>query len=192
MIIDWHTHVHPPKEAARPLWQGKCPATIENVLNLHDEADLDISVISSAGHYLRNFSREEAVPVVRESNEYMASLRDRHQDKIVALATNAVAAKAMQQAGAWPIGVGTEAIAQTVPTVDVIVTSLNLVLPGSMLGEVTPDIVQAILTARAKKVLLPVNRAYVEVVGTEDQTLDSLIARSLFRVTSFVGSTRQV
>jgi|SRR5689334_14399293 hypothetical protein len=114
------------------------------------------------------------------------------QHKIVALATNAVAAKAMQQAGAWSIGVGTEAIAQTVPTVDVIVTSLNLVLPGSMLGEVTPDIVQAILTARAKKVLLPVNRAYVEVVGTEDQTLDSLIARSLFRVTSFVGSTRQV
>jgi predicted TIM-barrel fold metal-dependent hydrolase len=88
MIIDWHTHVHPPKEAARPFWQGKCPATIENVLNLHDEADLDISVISSAGHYLRNFSREEAVPVVRESNEYMASLRDRHQDKIVALATS--------------------------------------------------------------------------------------------------------
>jgi len=114
------------------------------------------------------------------------------QHKIVALATNAVAAKAVQQAGAWSIGVGTEAIAQTVPTVDVIVTSLNLVLPGSMLGEVTPDIVQAILTARAKKVLLPVNRAYVEVVGTEDQTLDSLIARSLFRVTSFVGSTRQV
>jgi aminocarboxymuconate-semialdehyde decarboxylase len=88
MIIDWHTHVHPPKEAARPFWQGKCPATIENVLKLHEEADLDISVISSAGHYLRNFSREEAVPVVRESNEYMASLRDRHQDKIVALATS--------------------------------------------------------------------------------------------------------
>jgi hypothetical protein len=83
MIIDWHTHVHPPKEAARPFWQGRCPATIENVLALHDAADLDISVISSARHYLRNFSREEAVPVVRESNEYMASLRDKHRDKII-------------------------------------------------------------------------------------------------------------
>jgi hypothetical protein len=90
------------------------------------------------------------------------------------------------------VGVGTEAIAQIVPTVDVIVTSLNLVLPGSMLGEVTPDIVRAILTARAKKVLLPVNRAFMEVVGTEDQTLDSLIAKSLSRVTSFVGSASQV
>jgi aminocarboxymuconate-semialdehyde decarboxylase len=88
MIIDWHTHVHPPKEAARPFWQGKCPATIENVLKLHEAARLDISVISSAGHYLRNFGRDEAVPVVRESNEYMASLRDKHKDKIIALATS--------------------------------------------------------------------------------------------------------
>ena len=88
MIIDWHIHVHPPKEAARPFWRGKCLAMIENVLALHDQARLDISVISSAGHYLRNFSREEAVPMVRESNEYMAALRDKHKDKIVALATS--------------------------------------------------------------------------------------------------------
>jgi len=87
MIIDWHTHVHPPKEAARPFWRGRCPATIENVLALHQQARLDLSVISSAGHYLRNFSREEAAPVIRESNEFMASLRDRHKDRIVALAT---------------------------------------------------------------------------------------------------------
>jgi hypothetical protein len=114
------------------------------------------------------------------------------QHKIVALATNAVAAEAMKQAGVFSIGVGGRAIAQTVPTVDVIVTSLNLVLPGSMLGEVTPNIVRAILTARAKKVLLPVNRAFVEVVGTENQTLEALIARSLTRVTSLVASARQI
>jgi hypothetical protein len=114
------------------------------------------------------------------------------EHKIVALATNAVAAEAMKQAGACSLGVGTQAIAQTVPTVDVIVTSLNLVLPGSMLGEVTPDIVRAILTARAKKILLPVNRAFMEVVGTEDQTLEALIARCLSRVTSFVSPIRQI
>ena len=56
-------------------------------------------------------------------------------------------------------------MADTLPTVDVIVTSLNLVLPGAMLGEVTPEIVHAILGARATKVLLPLNRARVEIVG---------------------------
>jgi aminocarboxymuconate-semialdehyde decarboxylase len=79
--------VHPPREQARPFWQGRCPATIENVLALHDEVGLDISVISSAGHYLRNHTREEALPLLQDSNRYMASLRDAHPDRIVALAT---------------------------------------------------------------------------------------------------------
>ena len=87
MIIDFHTPVHPPQEQARPIWQGRCPATIENVLALHEEARLDISVISSAGHYLRGYSREEALPLLRESNQYMAQLRDKHPDRVVALAT---------------------------------------------------------------------------------------------------------
>jgi hypothetical protein len=107
---------------------------------------------------------------------------------IVALGTNIVAAEAMKQAGADSVGVGSHAIAETVPTVDVIVTSLNLLLPGSMLGEVTPDIACAILNAKAKKVLLPVNRARMEIVGAEGHTLDALIARSLLRVTSLVSA----
>ena len=112
--------------------------------------------------------------------------------RIVALATNVTAAEAMREAGAHSVGVGSRAIAETVPTVDVILTSLNLLLPGSMLGEVTPDMVTAILTARAKKVLLPVNRAFVEVVGTEDHTLEALIMKSLSRVTSLVAPSRQL
>src|SRR3982750_3731482 len=86
MIIDWHTHVHSPREQASPHWRGQCPATIDNVLRLHDEVGLDISVISNSGHYLKAYSREEALRVIREINEYMASLRDQHNDKIVALA----------------------------------------------------------------------------------------------------------
>ncbi|UVT15368.1 MAG: DUF3842 family protein [Nitrospira sp.] len=109
---------------------------------------------------------------------------------IVALGTNAVAAQAMKEAGASCVGVGSQAIAQTVPTVDVIVATLNFVLPGAMLGEVTSDIAQAILSSKAKKVLLPVNRAHMEIVGSEDHTLDVLISRSLSRVCSLVGVSR--
>jgi aminocarboxymuconate-semialdehyde decarboxylase len=76
MIIDWHTHVH----------AGKPPSTIENVLRLHDEVGLDVSVISNSGHYLKDYTRAEAVPAIRKSNEYLASLRDQHKDRIVALA----------------------------------------------------------------------------------------------------------
>lgn len=72
---------------------------------------------------------------------------------IVALGTNTVAAAAMKRAGAAQVGVGSRAITETVSAADVIVTSLNFLLPGAMLGEVTPEIVRAILGARAKKVL---------------------------------------
>jgi len=73
------------------------------------------------------------------------------------------------------------------PTVDVIVSSLNVVLPGAMLGEVTPEIVHAILGARATKVLLPLNRARVEIVGAGECTLEMLITQSLSRVRSLVS-----
>ena len=109
---------------------------------------------------------------------------------IVALGTNRAAAAAMKRAGATQVGVGACAMAETLPTVDVIVTSLNLVLPGSMLGEVTPEIVQAILGARATKVLLPLNRARVEIVGARAYTLEALITQSLFRVRSLVSSVQ--
>lgn len=111
---------------------------------------------------------------------------------IVALGTNRVAAAAMKQAGASQVGIGPRAIADTLPTVDVIVTSLNLVLSGAMLGEVTPEIVHAILGARATKVLLPLNRARVEIVGAGAHTLEVLIMQSLSRVRSLVSSVRPV
>jgi aminocarboxymuconate-semialdehyde decarboxylase len=87
MIIDWHAHVHPPQEANSPFWQGRCPATIENVLRLHDEVGLTTSVISSAGHYLRRLELDAAHQALCDSNRYLASLRDKHPDRIVALAT---------------------------------------------------------------------------------------------------------
>ena len=111
---------------------------------------------------------------------------------IVALGTNTAAAAAMKQAGATQVGVGSRAMADMLPTVDVIITSLNLVLPGAMLGEVTPEIVHAILGARATKVLLPINRARVEIVGAESCTLETLISQSVSRVRSLVNSVGSV
>jgi hypothetical protein len=108
----------------------------------------------------------------------------------VALGTNNVAAAAMKQAGAVQVGVGSRAIAGTLPSVDVIVASLNLILPGAMPGEVTPEIVQAILGARATKVLLPLNRVRLEIVGAGTCTLEALIMESLSRVRSLVNSAR--
>ena len=113
-----------------------------------------------------------------------------HAHNIVALGTNTVAAAAIKRAGATQVGVGTRAIAEAMPTVDVIVASLNLVLPGALLGEVTPEVVHAVLGAKATKVLLPLNRARLEIVGAGPCILETLIAQSLSRVRSLVSSVR--
>lgn len=102
--------------------------------------------------------------------------------QILGLGTNLAAAEAMREAGAEVVASGGEAISKAVPTADVIVASLNMVLPGAMLGEVTPEIARTILEAKAKKVLLPLNRARVEIVGTEGRTMDVLIDECLLRV----------
>ncbi len=115
-----------------------------------------------------------------------------HAHNILALGTNRVAAEAMKRAGATQVGVGPRAIADTLPTVDVIVTSLNLVLPGALLGEVTPEVVHAILGAKATKVLLPLNRTRLEIVGAGPSTLEALITQSLSRVRSLVSSVQPI
>src|SRR5580704_12322435 len=43
LIIEWHTHVYPPEEAAAsPMWGGRCPMTVENVLDAHHKAGLAV------------------------------------------------------------------------------------------------------------------------------------------------------
>ncbi|MBA2251990.1 MAG: DUF3842 family protein, partial [Nitrospirales bacterium] len=78
---------------------------------------------------------------------------------------------------------------RTVQEADLILGSLSVVLAGSFLGEVTPEIATAILQTRARKLLLPLNRLGVEVVGTHSPTLDPLIDQTVRRVESILGSS---
>ena len=86
MIIDFHTHVMPPEMAAAPVWRGKCPMTIENVLEAAKEGGVDRTVISNPGHELRNMDERQQLATVRMINQYLASLAHKH-DNIYALAT---------------------------------------------------------------------------------------------------------
>ena len=86
MIIDFHTHVMPPEMAAAPVWRGKCPMTIENVLEAAKEGGVDRTVISNPGHELRHMDSGQQLKTVRMINQYLTSLAHKH-DNIYALAT---------------------------------------------------------------------------------------------------------
>ncbi len=97
MIIEWHTHVYPPEEAAAdalawegksaPAWAGRCPMTIENVMNAHDRTGIALSVITNAAHYLRGKSDADALKAVQRWSDYAAQLQQEYKGKLVAFAT---------------------------------------------------------------------------------------------------------
>src|SRR5262249_29706691 len=73
MIIDWHAHIYTPEEAADdirtydgksgPSWGERgCPMVLDNFLDAHYKAGIDISVVTNAAHYLRGKSAGEELP----------------------------------------------------------------------------------------------------------------------------------
>lgn len=101
--------------------------------------------------------------------------------EILALGTNAVATSLMLRAGANEGATGENAIVNNVSKVDVIVGTLGIVLAHAMLGELTPAMAVAVAQSKAKKFLLPLNRAGVEIIGVAPEPLphqiETLVSR---------------
>ena len=108
---------------------------------------------------------------------------------IIGVGLNRVSAEAMARAGATAIETVPQSIRRRLHAADMIVGSLSLLMPGSMLGEVTPVLVRAVLDSQAKKMLLPVNTRKVEVVGAEGRTLDALIDHAVQRIAFLLRPT---
>jgi hypothetical protein len=84
---------------------------------------------------------------------------------LVAIATNAVATQRMVDAGAVRGASGENAFRISLPEADFIVGPLGIVLPNAMMGEVTAAMAEAVLSSRAKKILLPLAQSHISLVG---------------------------
>jgi aminocarboxymuconate-semialdehyde decarboxylase len=80
MIIDIHTHVHTPEDAAKPYWQGRCPMTIENALDAQKKAGIDVTVVSNPLHDLRDMDRAQQLKACQAQNRYVAALQEKYDD----------------------------------------------------------------------------------------------------------------
>ncbi|MDR3269979.1 MAG: DUF3842 family protein [Peptococcaceae bacterium] len=85
--------------------------------------------------------------------------------EILALGTNALATGAMLRAGATEGASGESAIRYSAPRVDIICGSLAVTMVYGMLGEITPGIAEAVMLSQADKILLPVLRGNVQLIG---------------------------
>ena len=84
---------------------------------------------------------------------------------ILALGTNALATGAMLRAGATEGASGESAICYNADRVDIIVGSIAVMIVFGLLGEITPAIATAISASKAEKLLLPIQRSNILLVG---------------------------
>lgn len=95
--------------------------------------------------------------------------------EILALGTNALATSLMLKAGANDGASGENAVVFNAPKVDVIIGSIAIISANSMLGELTPLMAKAISDSNAKKILIPLNRSNIQVVGVKNEPLPHYI-----------------
>ncbi len=101
---------------------------------------------------------------------------------IIGLGTNAVVASVMLKAGANEGASGENAVMYCVPRVDVIVGSVAIIAAHAFLGEITPAMAESIALADAPKILLPINRANIEISGVSDESLPSQVSHLVARI----------
>lgn len=99
----------------------------------------------------------------------------REQVDILALGTNALATSAMLKAGANEGATGENAIIYNSQDVDLIIGSLSIIMANAMLGELTPKMAEAIVNSKARKLLVPIYRGNVEIIGLQTEPLPHLV-----------------
>ena len=114
-------------------------------------------------------------------------LKERFEERIevLALGTNAIATAQMLKAKANKGASGTNAIIQTVQKADVIIGPVGIIMPHAMMGEVTPLMAEAVCSADAKKILLPLTQENLEIVGVSSLPLPQLVDELLDKHLSF-------
>ena len=101
---------------------------------------------------------------------------DRTDLAIAALGTNAAATGNMLAGGAKDGATGENAICCMAARADVILGPMASLVADAMMGEITPRMAQAIAQSPAPKLLLPMQRCGVRVLGASDAPVRELLA----------------
>ncbi len=92
---------------------------------------------------------------------------------IIAIGTNAFAAQSMLKAGADASASGESAVIYSCRRADLIIGPIGILAAGSMLGELSPAMALAIAESPAEKMLMPLNRCGLQVVGVSEEPLQT-------------------
>jgi hypothetical protein len=114
----------------------------------------------------------------------------KEQIDILALGTNALATSAMLKAGANEGATGENAIVNNCKDIDCIIGSLSIIMANSMLGELTPKMAEVITTSKARKILIPLYRGNIDIIGLKTEPLPHLVDGVLFEIKKHLGGDK--
>ena len=95
--------------------------------------------------------------------------------KIIAVGANSAATTAMLKAGADAGATGENPVVVNARTADIIAGPMGILTANALLGEITPAMAAAVSESPAKKLLIPVNRCSVTVVGVNQLPLGEYV-----------------
>ena len=99
--------------------------------------------------------------------------------ELIAIGTNSLATSAMLRAGAIAAATGENPVIVNSRWADVIVGPIGIVTANALLGEITPKMAAAVSESSARKILLPVSRCAVSVVGVQEKTLSEYVKEAV-------------
>ena len=99
--------------------------------------------------------------------------------EIIAVGTNTMATAAMMKAGALLAATGENPVLVNAAAADLIAGPVGIIAANSLLGEITPKMALAVSESPAQKILIPINRCNVTVVGTQSLGTGEYIAEAV-------------
>ena len=95
---------------------------------------------------------------------------------ITAVGTNSIATSAMLKAGADYGATGENAVVFNCTKADLIIGVTGIVIANAIHGEISPKMAEAVSSSPAHKILLPVDKCNITVLGVADKPIQSHIS----------------
>jgi hypothetical protein len=95
--------------------------------------------------------------------------------EITAVGTNSIAASAMLKAGADYGATGENAVIYNCLKADFIIGVTGIVFANAMHGEISPKMAEAVSSSPAHKILLPLDKCNVTILGVDSRPIQSYI-----------------
>ena len=96
--------------------------------------------------------------------------------EITAVGTNSIATSAMIKAGADCGATGENAVVYNCAKADFIIGVTGILFANAMHGEISPKMAEAVSSSSAHKILLPVDKCNVTILGVTERSVQSYIS----------------